>query len=96
MFSKRLDVDNLDGVLECYEALESKLSEEVDCASLLIILAYLYDLTKGYKNAFIPTTTVENPTNYTSDIKTIQNTGGNQPHNNVQPSKIVNRWHRTA
>lgn len=59
-------------------------------------LAYLYDLTKGYKNAFIPTTTVENPTNYTSDIKTIQNTGGNQPHNNVQPSKIVNRWHRTA
>lgn len=23
-------------------------------------------------------------------------TGGGQPHNNVQPSKIVNRWHRTA
>lgn len=23
-------------------------------------------------------------------------TGGNQAHNNVQPSKIVNRWHRTA
>lgn len=22
--------------------------------------------------------------------------GGNQPHNNVQPSKIVNRWHRIA
>ena len=44
MFSKRLDVDNLDGVLECYEALESKLSEEVDCASLLIILAYLWYL----------------------------------------------------
>lgn len=22
--------------------------------------------------------------------------GGNQPHNNIQPSKIVNRWHRTA
>lgn len=22
--------------------------------------------------------------------------GGNQPHNNVQPSKITNRWHRTA
>lgn len=22
--------------------------------------------------------------------------GGNQPHNNVQPSKIINRWHRTA
>lgn len=49
MFSKRLDVDNLDGVLECYEALESKLSEEVDCASLLIILAYLYDLPNEYK-----------------------------------------------
>ena len=23
-------------------------------------------------------------------------TGGDQPHNNVQPSKVVNRWHRTA
>ena len=23
-------------------------------------------------------------------------TGGSQPHNNVQPSKIINRWHRTA
>ena len=23
-------------------------------------------------------------------------TGGGQPHNNVQPSKIINRWHRTA
>ena len=27
---------------------------------------------------------------------TTNNTGGNQPHNNIQPSKIVNRWHRTA
>ena len=27
---------------------------------------------------------------------TTNNTGGNQSHNNVQPSKIVNRWHRTA
>ena len=25
-----------------------------------------------------------------------QEVGGNQAHNNVQPSKIVNRWHRTA
>lgn len=24
------------------------------------------------------------------------NTGGNQPHNNVQPSKIICRWHRIA
>lgn len=23
-------------------------------------------------------------------------TGGGQPYNNVQPSKIINRWHRTA
>ena len=59
-------------------------------------IGYLYDLAKGYSNAFTPTTTKENPTDYTSDIKTIQNTGGNQPHNNIQPSKIVNRWHRTA
>ena len=27
---------------------------------------------------------------------TTSNTGGSQPHNIVQPSKIVNRWHRTA
>lgn len=27
---------------------------------------------------------------------TTNNSGGNQPHNNIQPSKIVNRWHRTA
>lgn len=26
----------------------------------------------------------------------IKNAGGNQAHNNIQPSKIVNRWHRTA
>ena len=24
------------------------------------------------------------------------NTGGNQPHNNMQPYVVVNRWHRTA
>lgn len=27
---------------------------------------------------------------------TTQTAGGSQPHNNVQPSKIINRWHRTA
>lgn len=26
----------------------------------------------------------------------VSNTGGGQAHNNVQPSKIINRWHRTA
>lgn len=26
----------------------------------------------------------------------IKNSGGGQSHNNIQPSKIVNRWHRTA
>lgn len=26
----------------------------------------------------------------------MQSSGGSQPHNNVQPSKVVNRWHRTA
>ena len=26
----------------------------------------------------------------------IENEGGNQSHNNVQPSKVINRWHRTA
>lgn len=27
---------------------------------------------------------------------TVKESGGGQPHNNVQPSKIANRWHRTA
>lgn len=27
---------------------------------------------------------------------TEKESGGGQPHNNVQPSKIINRWHRTA
>ena len=26
----------------------------------------------------------------------IDETGGSQAHNNVQPSKVINRWHRTA
>lgn len=30
---------------------------------------------------------------YTSRVN---DTGGDQPHNNIQPSKIINRWHRTA
>lgn len=28
--------------------------------------------------------------------KSTQNTGGGQPHNNMQPYIVVNRWHRTA
>lgn len=27
---------------------------------------------------------------------TVKESGGGQSHNNVQPSKIINRWHRTA
>lgn len=26
----------------------------------------------------------------------LSDTGGDKPHNNVQPSKVINRWHRTA
>ena len=39
---------------------------------------------------------------YTNELRNTNNTldttstGGGQAHNNVQPSKIVNRWHRTA
>lgn len=29
-------------------------------------------------------------------IYPVLSAGENQPHNNVQPSKIINRWHRTA
>lgn len=32
---------------------------------------------------------------FNTNIST-QTAGGSQPHNNVQPSKIINRWHRTA
>lgn len=34
--------------------------------------------------------------NILNGVKNIQNTGGSVAHNNVQPSKVVNRWHRTA
>lgn len=34
--------------------------------------------------------------NVLNSVKNIQNTGGSVAHNNVQPSKVVNRWHRTA
>lgn len=30
------------------------------------------------------------------DSLTLNNTGGGQAHNNVQPSVVVKRWHRTA
>lgn len=30
------------------------------------------------------------------NCNTTSSVGGSQPHNNVQPSKITNRWHRTA
>ena len=32
----------------------------------------------------------------TGSYASIDNTGGNQPHNNIQPSKVCRRWHRTA
>lgn len=34
--------------------------------------------------------------NVLNGVQNIQNTGGSVAHNNVQPSKVVNRWHRTA
>ena len=34
-------------------------------------------------------------TNYSVDTY-IKNTGGGQPHNNIQPYIVVKRWHRTA
>lgn len=43
-------------------------------------------------------TTGGDPSNtdvFSSSIPVL-NRGGNQPHNNIQPSKIINRWHRTA
>lgn len=38
---------------------------------------------------------IEN-SNYNMYEQSTYSAGGNQPHNNIQPSKIVNRWHRTA
>lgn len=42
----------------------------------------------------MPGTSVDATPNYNDLL--IAYEGGNQPHNNVQPSKITNRWHRTA
>lgn len=38
---------------------------------------------------------IEN-SNYNMYNQSTYSAGGSQPHNNIQPSKIVNRWHRTA
>lgn len=34
--------------------------------------------------------------NYQNNSAMIEQNGGGEAHNNVQPSKIINRWHRTA
>lgn len=36
-----------------------------------------------------------NGTNFSNSLN-IGSTGGSQVHNNIQPSKVINRWHRTA
>lgn len=35
-------------------------------------------------------------TNTAREGNPVRNTGGNQAHNNIQPSKVCIRWHRTA
>lgn len=50
MFSRRVKAKNLEGMLECFKVLDSKYYNEIDCASLLILMSYLYDLPKKYKN----------------------------------------------
>ena len=47
------------------------------------------------QNNFYPLNFIQVASNYV-DKNVCSTSGGNQPHNNVQPSKIVNRWHRTA
>lgn len=55
---------------------------------------YVYPFTAGGYGTYLPASSQSSPTGQSpSDIKT---TGGNQPHNNVQPSVVVKRWHRTA
>lgn len=36
------------------------------------------------------------PYSYDGENRDTSKTGGDQPHNNIQPSKICFRWHRTA
>lgn len=38
----------------------------------------------------------ENAAGYANGLVSIGPSGGGQSHNNMQPYKIVNRWHRTA
>ena len=45
----------------------------------------------GYSNDAAQTTGSR-----TYEFLSLSPTGGDQPHNNIQRTKIVNRWHRTA
>jgi hypothetical protein len=54
-----------------------------------------HDTTGGGSNQFTCKASVAVSNSYNTQVKT-ESVGGNQPHNNVQPSKIVNRWHRIA
>ena len=50
-----------------------------------------------YRNIQISTgNTYTNELIDSSNVTATTSVGGGQPHNNVQPSKIINRWHRTA
>lgn len=55
--------------------------------------------TQGQRNVLVSDTTGQfsKMTGWgTGNPQFIKNTGGSKPHNNIQPSIVVRRWHRTA
>ena len=56
---------------------------------------YARPRTESYSGSYGYVTSSVTATNIAATA-TNQNTGGGQPHNNMQPYKVVNRWHRTA
>lgn len=49
----------------------------------------------GGARFYFQTPGTTNGTNFSNSLN-IGSTGGSKVHNNIQPSKVINRWHRTA
>lgn len=64
-----------------------------------VAIAIKNTVSGGARYYFNPVGTTSAPITDTgawSNSLTAKASGGGQAHNNIQPSKIINRWHRTA